>query len=287
MADAPEWYPWYPLAFLGSVRGWPLAARGIYRELLDAQWDAGHIPDDPGLLAEMIGATPKEFAAAWKRIAPKFKNAGPGFLQNERLEVLRAEAVGRIEKYRDRARRGNAARWANKDASAILNGSLKDASAIPVRSLSIASTGQDSTGQYREGSAEGGKPAPTPAPELTLQPSAPAAPPASAPKKASPTKKTTLPENFELIGKRLDTAIRLLPEDCDYLAEFEKFKAFHLGKGSVMASWDGAWSYWCSNARNRTDYARKSKPTLKDSADARRKAGWWQPGDPTGREDLA
>jgi len=138
-----------------------------------------------------------------------------------------------------------------------------------------------------KGSAEGNPPAPTLAPELTLQPPAPAAPPASAPKKASPAKKTLLPENFELTGKRLDTAIRLLPEDCDALAEFEKFKAFHLGKGSVMASWDGAWSYWCSNARNRTDYARKKTPNLKDSADARRKAGWWQPGDPTGREDLA
>jgi hypothetical protein len=146
--------------------------------------------------------------------------------------------------------------------------------------------GRDSEGS-RKGSAEGEQPVPPPAPELTLQPSAPAAPPASAPKKASPAKKTLLPENFELTGKRLDTAIRLLPEDCDYLAEFEKFKAHHTAKGSVMVNWDAAWSYWCSNAKNHPNYARKPKPTLKDSADARRKAGWWQPGDPTGREDLA
>jgi uncharacterized protein YdaU (DUF1376 family) len=64
--------PWFPGDFMRSTRGWSLTARGVYRELLDAQWDMGDLPTDPEELRQMIGATPDEWEIGWKRCEPKF-----------------------------------------------------------------------------------------------------------------------------------------------------------------------------------------------------------------------
>ena len=54
--------PWYPASFMSSTRGWSVTARGIYRELLDCQWEQYGLPEDPAELRKLIGAT----AAEWK-----------------------------------------------------------------------------------------------------------------------------------------------------------------------------------------------------------------------------
>lgn len=84
--------PWFPRDFIASTRHLALAERGAYRELLDAQWEMGCIPDDPVRLARLLGITADEFAAIWPAIREKFVPVDGG-LVNKRLEEHRDKAL--------------------------------------------------------------------------------------------------------------------------------------------------------------------------------------------------
>src|SRR5688572_5537278 len=58
-------YRWITGDYLQLTRGWPLAARAIYRELLDAQWDGGGLPPDPDRLREIARARSDEWKEGW------------------------------------------------------------------------------------------------------------------------------------------------------------------------------------------------------------------------------
>lgn len=85
--------PWYPRDFASATRGWPLTARGLYRELLDAQWDMQRLPEEPSRLRSIAGATPAEWKAAWTWVEPKFPIVSDGYRQNMRLEAHRVKAA--------------------------------------------------------------------------------------------------------------------------------------------------------------------------------------------------
>lgn len=104
------WFPWYPGDHLRRTRGWPLIARGIYRELLDAQWDMGRLPADPEALKVLVGATAKEWEAAWPFIEREFERKGE-YRQSYHLEYLRGEAQRKHEASRRGAAVTNAKRW--------------------------------------------------------------------------------------------------------------------------------------------------------------------------------
>lgn len=99
--------PWYPAAFAGATRDWPLLARGLYRELLDAQWDLGSIPADERALRSMVRATAREWNRVWPIVGPKFVRGADGRLRNSRLEQHRSEALELLEK----KRRAAVSRW--------------------------------------------------------------------------------------------------------------------------------------------------------------------------------
>jgi uncharacterized protein YdaU (DUF1376 family) len=108
--DRPAQFPylsWFPRDFASSTRGWPLIARGAYRELLDAEWDLVHLPEDPEKLRQLAGATKREWRTAWPYLEPKFPVA-EGKRFNLRLESHRREAIRRYEGHRAGARRTNA-----------------------------------------------------------------------------------------------------------------------------------------------------------------------------------
>ncbi len=50
-----------------------LAARGAYRDLLDHCYLDGSIPDDPPLLARMLGCDLAEFERIWPELRPHFR----------------------------------------------------------------------------------------------------------------------------------------------------------------------------------------------------------------------
>jgi len=108
--------PWYPRDFASSTRGWPLVARGVYRELLDSQWDLGGLnhggilPEDQEALRVLAGASAPEWLIAWPFVEPKFPLV-PGGRQNARLEAHRQNAVKEFLGHRRGAEMTNRKRW--------------------------------------------------------------------------------------------------------------------------------------------------------------------------------
>lgn len=95
--------PWYPANFFASTRGWPLVAKGLYRELLDVQWEQGSLPASAPELRELIGATAQDWRH-WPRVEPKFPIGADGRRRNARLESHRAKAARKAEKAAEAAR---------------------------------------------------------------------------------------------------------------------------------------------------------------------------------------
>jgi hypothetical protein len=103
--------PWYPGRFLSSTRGWPLTARAIYRELLDAQWELNALPAEPSELRQMIGATPTEWKCWRQFVERKFPIGSDGMRRNPTLEEHRAKSSAVRERNRIGANKTNAKRW--------------------------------------------------------------------------------------------------------------------------------------------------------------------------------
>jgi uncharacterized protein YdaU (DUF1376 family) len=95
------WLKWFPRDFQSATRGWPLVARGAYRELLDVAWDMGSLPADPRELRALISATAREWRAAWPFLESKFQIGSDGRRRNARLEEHRHAA---LEEHDKRAR---------------------------------------------------------------------------------------------------------------------------------------------------------------------------------------
>jgi uncharacterized protein YdaU (DUF1376 family) len=102
--------PWFPSSFLASTRGWSVTARGIYRELLDCQWDMGGLPADPWELQRLIGATNAEWKS-WVTVELKFSVCSDGLRRNSTLERHRAKSVELKERHQRGAAETNAKRW--------------------------------------------------------------------------------------------------------------------------------------------------------------------------------
>jgi uncharacterized protein YdaU (DUF1376 family) len=107
-AESLAMMPWFPRDFLAATRGWSVTATGVYRALLDAQWDLGTLPNDPQTLKELIGATTKEWNAGWTKCESKFPVVEGG-RRNERLELHRAKALRLSEKRRAIGQKGGQA----------------------------------------------------------------------------------------------------------------------------------------------------------------------------------
>jgi hypothetical protein len=102
--------PWFPAAFLSSTRGWSVTARGIYRELLDSQWEMGSVPADPAVLQKLIGATAAEWKS-WSKVEPKFPLGGDGLRRNPNLEKIRRKSLALAARHRRGADKTNSKRW--------------------------------------------------------------------------------------------------------------------------------------------------------------------------------
>jgi len=100
--------PWYPASFHSATRGWSITARGIYRELLDAQWELGGLPAEAAALRRLIQASPTEWRS-WAQVEAKFPIGADGLRRNVTLERHRAHA----QKRSDDARKSARARWNN------------------------------------------------------------------------------------------------------------------------------------------------------------------------------
>ena len=103
--------PWYPRDFASATRGWPLVARGAYRELLDAQWDMGSLPDSETEMRTIASATPAEWRICWQYIERKFPLVVEGQRRNARLESHRRIALQALANRQAGAATTNNKRW--------------------------------------------------------------------------------------------------------------------------------------------------------------------------------
>lgn len=110
--------PWFPSSFMSSTRGWSVTARGIYRELLDCQWEMGALPGDAKELRQMIGATPAEWRE-WRTVEPKFPVCSDGRRRNDRLEAHRNDGIERRERRRQASEVANAAKAAKRSSGVV------------------------------------------------------------------------------------------------------------------------------------------------------------------------
>lgn len=109
--------PWFPESFIAATRGWSLIERAVYRELLDAQWIQGSLPDDHKELMRLAGATKSEWAKAWPTVSKKFVLES-GEYKNTRLEEHRVRASQLHAKRSAGADKTNAQRYGERSDSA-------------------------------------------------------------------------------------------------------------------------------------------------------------------------
>ncbi len=105
--------PWYPSDFHGATRGWPLVARAIYRELLDAEWDLGDLPNDEDILRRIADTTRAEWRVGWSLVSQKFALTAAGKLRNFRLQQHREIAIDLWRRRSAGAEKTNRKRYGN------------------------------------------------------------------------------------------------------------------------------------------------------------------------------
>ena len=95
MSNRLPFLPFYVSDYLSAidVRLMGLAERGAYTHLLFIMWMEGRLPNDTSQLAVLCGCPQEEFEAVWPKVRLKFKVDGDGLIYNERLEVVRDEAL--------------------------------------------------------------------------------------------------------------------------------------------------------------------------------------------------
>lgn len=120
------WYPWHWERWMASYEALQLtwAERGVYRELLDASWRDGGLPNDPTKLAKLARGPLVEFKRTWKAVRRFWHQGTDGLLYNATLEEIRAEQSARHAKLVESGRRGG------RVAQATLKGRSRVAQAI-------------------------------------------------------------------------------------------------------------------------------------------------------------
>ncbi len=206
--------PWFPSDFLGATRGWPLTARAIYRELLDAQWDMGVLPIATILLQQIVGATPEQWQEGWPFVEAKFP-AIEGGRRNPTLEEHRIKALKLKEKRAEVGRKGGLAK-----AVAIAK-----PIAVPIALAKV----------YH--------PSPSPSPSDTSQSLVSEIRPTA---RASRSPATYMPEDFQMTPEREQYARdqKLI----NPARTFQNFYDYWIGKSGAQGKhrdWDRAWQRWC------------------------------------------
>jgi hypothetical protein len=118
---SPPWLKFDHAAWLTDehVRMMPLAARGIYIDLLARQFMDGSVPSDPAICARVIGESVDEVKALWAYVLPRFRilDDDPSRMVQDRMAQTRAEALGRSETNAANGVRGGRAKAANAKGS--------------------------------------------------------------------------------------------------------------------------------------------------------------------------
>jgi len=92
-------YQWYVKDWRSSrkVQLMTYQQRGMYREMLDEQWEEFSLPDSPHAVAALLGGHAGIWEKEWKTLRACFTLISEGRIQNKRLEKERAKQRNRRE----------------------------------------------------------------------------------------------------------------------------------------------------------------------------------------------
>lgn len=144
-----SWFPWFPLRWQASrkVQRMDLAARGLYRELLDEVFLKGSIPSDAEDISDLLCLDLEEVEPLWPQVRRCFVPHPdlPNRLTNPLMREILDEQASRSEKQRDRAN----LRWAKEKGTPEPDGSEcgSNATVMPGHCAGMPKTGQDRTRQ--------------------------------------------------------------------------------------------------------------------------------------------
>lgn len=114
-----QWYPRYPGDYAINTRHFTLEQHGAYALLLDWSWENGAIPDDPKIIARILGVHTNRAKTLWGFFRPLLSETKGGFV-SKRLEKERAKCLDVSAKRKKAAeRRWDANAYANGDASGM------------------------------------------------------------------------------------------------------------------------------------------------------------------------
>jgi len=102
---------WWPSDYLAATRGFTLAERGAYTDLLWYSWEMGGLPAEVPRLARMLGIGEEEFKRVWPALQSKFIRNSQNLLVNPRLERERLNSQERRAKALEKATKAAIASW--------------------------------------------------------------------------------------------------------------------------------------------------------------------------------
>lgn len=126
-------YQWYPKDYDAdeAVCYMTYEQEGVYRRLLDRQWNEGSIPADPRKIAALVPKVPSDrfVAECWPAMADKFvPRPSDGRLINQRLERQRAVQ----EQFQEIGREGGRASAEARRLPALLAATVEPCEAVTV-----------------------------------------------------------------------------------------------------------------------------------------------------------
>jgi uncharacterized protein YdaU (DUF1376 family) len=104
---------WFWVDRWSSSRGFllPLAARGLYREMLTQAWRrGGSLPRVEKEIRRAVGVTSDEWRRYWPLVKPFWRVEGDRLVNDTQQEIY-AEAERRAAFHRERATKAARARW--------------------------------------------------------------------------------------------------------------------------------------------------------------------------------
>lgn len=121
-AGSLPYFKFYPGDWLSDfhVRAMEPADRGIYIDLLAFDWEEGGLPDDPEILAKVVGVDAERMRNAWEKLSARFIDHPnrDGWVTNRRLHRERKDIQDRAEKRSEAARKAAQARWEKEKSDA-------------------------------------------------------------------------------------------------------------------------------------------------------------------------